>query len=162
MVQGPRIFRNDKNNPHDLAKTIKISAEQAVANLPLEKFNIFDVDCYSTPWIVARRLLRKVHPGYFGLIMTSGEYRGLQNSNSNEIIRTTLGVSHFSDLRLLGRYHKLINKLMIKSMLEIPGIEYGYGVIAYTNRNICYIGLALNKIKVYNIINSLDRKRESR
>lgn len=135
----------DRDNPHDLDRTIKISAELAVANLDLRPFNIFDVDCYSSPWIVARRILRKVTPGRFGLTMTSGEDRGLKNGHSNEIIRSTLGLSHFSDLRLLGRYQKLINKLMIKSLLELPGIKPVYGAIAYTKRNIAYIGLVLDK-----------------
>jgi hypothetical protein len=134
----------DKYSPHKLDRTIKLSAEMAVANLDLSLFNIFDVDCYDSPWIVARRILHKLDAGRHGLVLTSGEWRSLC-STANEIVRATLGLSGFSDLRLLIRYQKLINLLMIKSLTEIKGVVPHYGAIAYTNRNIAYIGLVVDK-----------------
>ncbi len=136
----------DKYSPHNLDRTIKLSAEMAVAKLDLSLFNLFDVDCYDSPWIVARRVLHKIGEGRYGLVMTSGEKRGFENTHTNEIIRVTLGISVLSDYRLLVRYQKLINLLMIKSLIDIKGIKPVSGVIAYTSTGIAYMGLVIDKI----------------
>lgn len=136
----------DKNIPHSLDKTIKLSAEYAASKFDLSPFNVFDVDCYSSPWIVTRRLLKRISPGRYGFCLTSGEHRGLSNGNSNEVIRATLGLSGFSDLRLLVRYQRLVMLLMIKSLLDIDGVKIESGQIALTERGIAYIGLVVDKV----------------
>lgn len=144
-----RYFGTDKYSPHSLAPTARMSAEMATQSLNLDEFNIFDVDCYASPWIVARRILRRRGPGRFGLILTNGESRGLRNGTTNEIVRVTLGVSGLSDLRLLGRYQELVNGLMIRSLGEINGIRLTRGAWSTLRKvagnEMYYIGLIVDK-----------------
>jgi len=142
-------FGVDKNHPHDFGTTMKMSAEQAVQSIDLERFNIFDIDCYSSPWAVARRIIQRKRGGRFGLCLTSGESRGLANGSSNEIIRTTIGASGLSDLRLLHRYMDVVYGLMIRSLLEMPGVSFVAGVKAMVDKssiqNMTYFSLILDK-----------------
>lgn len=136
----------DKNEPHDLALTVKTTAENAASKFDLSHFNIFDIDPYNSPWLVARRILHRLEPGKYGMTLTSGEHRGLSNSHSNEIIRATLGLSDFSDLRLLVRYQPLILKLMIRSLGEIEGVKLTNAILSIATRGVAYIGLVFDKV----------------
>jgi hypothetical protein len=143
-------FGVDKFRPHGLAPTAKMSAEHAAGRLRLDDYTLFDVDCYDSPWIVARRILKRRGPGRFGLALTSGDFcmahgGGSHPGYGNEVIRATLGVSDFSDLGLLGRYHDLVHKLMIRSLGEIDGIRLVSAVQGETERHIKYIGLIVDK-----------------
>ena len=138
-------FGVDAHKPHRLASTMKLSADAAVQMLELDEWNIFDIDCYSSPWKVARRICRKRGPGIFGLIMTSGEFRGLTGGRTNEIIRRSIGATGSSDYRLLGRHHGLIIQLMLRAIGEIKGITLLKGIKAQTGRRVVYITLLLEK-----------------
>lgn len=141
-------FGVDKFNPHKLANTARMSAEVASQRFDLDRYNIFDVDCYASPWAVARRILLRRGAGAFGIILTNGEERGFKNGNSNELVRATLGLSGFSDLRLLVRYSDLVIDLMIRSLLEIPGIRFVAGIkgTVHKTNSMRYIGLVLDKL----------------
>ena len=136
----------DKNIPHSKARTIKTTAEKAVSKFDLEKYNIFDIDTYSSPWVMARRVLRKKKNGIFALVLTSGEYYGMK-SKTNEIIRVSTGSSGLSDYRLLSRYYDLVIGLMVKSLSEIKGIFIDKAVMFQTGRqnNMTYIGILVLK-----------------
>lgn len=140
----------DKNTPHSHATTMRMSAERAVQSLDLDTYNLFDVDTYSSPWAVARKVIKRRGPGQFGLALTVGEARGLRNGNSNEIVRRSIGASGLSDYRLLGRYQDLVTGLMIRSLIEIPGISLSAGRIGkgVGNNPMVYIGLLLDNRKV--------------
>ena len=140
-------FGVDKNTPHNMARTVKMSAETAVSKFDLEKYNIFDIDTYSSPWVVARRILRKKSPGRFALSLTCGESRGMKNGKSNEIIRVSTGSSGLSDYRLLYRYHDLVIKLMIRSLSEIKGITIEKAVMSQAGiqNKMSYISLLVLK-----------------
>ncbi len=112
----------DKNHPHKLARTIKASAELVVQQLDLAPFNVYDLDCYGEPWIVARRLLRKRSPGRFGLILTEGAARDLKSLTVSEIIRATIGMGGLQDSGLLIRYQDMVEGLMLRSLGELPGV----------------------------------------
>jgi hypothetical protein len=140
-----RYFGVDKYRPHNLAPTARMSAEKASQQMNLADWNLFDVDCYSSPWAVARMICKRRPPGRYGMALTSGEARGLRGGDSNEIIRTTIGASAISDLRLLGRYQDLIIKLMIRSLGEMPGVTLQQAAMAKTARGIVYIGLIMDK-----------------
>jgi hypothetical protein len=137
----------DKAEPHKLARTICLPAELAVQELDLDLFNCYDVDCYASPWLVARRVLRKRGPGRFGLVLTSGENRSLKTGDCNEVMRTTLGVSGLSDLRLLSRFSDLVMDLMIASLGEMPGIKLESGIKAKVAKPdaVYYFGLIVDK-----------------
>lgn len=138
-------FGVDKHSPHCLAQTVRMSAERAVKSLDLNRYNLFDIDTYSSPWLIARRICRRRGPGTFGLALTSGEFRGLENGHSNEIIRVSIGARGLSDYRLLGRYHDLVLRLMIRSLGEIPGTHLLRCVVTKTARNIAYLALTIDK-----------------
>ena len=138
-------FGTDKNCPHRFGNTVKMSAEYASQHLDISDFNIFDVDCYASPWRVARRILRRHTGGRLGIVMTSGEYRGLENGRSSEIVRRSIGASGLSDYRLLGRFQDSIIRLMIRSLGEIAGVKLLKGVVAQTNTHIVYLALTLDK-----------------
>ena len=97
-------FGVDKNRPHNLAPTVRMSAERASASFDLDRYNCFDVDCYDSPWKVARRIIQRRGPGTFGMALTTGEQHGLMSGRGNEIIRATLGIRNLSDTRLFGRF----------------------------------------------------------
>lgn len=147
-ARAETYFGVDKYRPHKLANTARMSAELASQRLNLDAYNIYDVDCYSSPWAVARRILLRRGPGRFGLILTDGEERGFKNGNSNEIVRSTLGISHLSDLRLLTRYSDLVINLMLRSLLEMPGIHFLEGIRGTVRKanTMRYIGLILDKV----------------
>lgn len=138
-------FGVDKFRPHKLAATVKMSAERASQQLRLDDYNLFDVDCYASPWVVARTICRRRGPGRFGLALTSGEERGLKNGHSSEIIRRTIGASGLSDYRLLGRYQETIIGLMLRSLGELPGIALSRAAKAETGRHIVYLGVVVEK-----------------
>ena len=138
-------FGVDAHRPHHLASTAKLSADAAVQMLSLNDWNIYDVDCYSSPWKVARRICRKRDQGTFGMVLTSGEFRGLSGGRTNEIIRRSIGATGLSDYRLLCRHHGLIIELMIRSLAEVKGIELLKGIKAETERHIVYLSLLLDK-----------------
>lgn len=143
--EADSYFGTDAKRPHNLAPTVKMTAERASQQLDLGRWNVFDLDCYDSPWVVARQVFRRRPAGRFIAILTSGEDRGLKGGTSNEIIRVTLGLSNLSDLRLLGRYGDLVTNLMIRSLIELPGVRLVAGVQAKTSRNIRYIGLVVDK-----------------
>jgi len=143
--QAEDYFGVDKYTPHQLAPTARMSAERASQQLDLDRYNLFDVDCYSSPWVVARTILHRRGPGRFGLVMTSGEDRGLRNGHANEIIRRSIGASGLSDYRLLVRYRELVIGLMLRSLGEIKGVQLLRAVKAETDRHIQYIGLIVEK-----------------
>lgn len=150
MYQGiwsraAEYFGVDKFRPHKLAVTARMSAERAAQQLRLDDYNLYDLDCYDSPWGVARTILRRRGPGRFGLAMTSGEERGLKNGHSNEIIRRTIGASGLSDLRLLGRYQDLVVGLMLRSLAELPGVQLVAAAKAETARHIIYLGGVFDK-----------------
>ena len=140
-------FGVDKNVPHSKARTVRMSAEKAVSKLDLDKYNIFDIGTYSSPWVVARRILKKKSAGIFGLALTCGESRGMKNGKSNEIIRVSTGSSGLSDYRLLYRYYDLVIKLMIRSLGEINNITIEKAVMAQAGvqNKMTYIGLIVLK-----------------
>ena len=80
----------DRFIPHSLATTMRMSAERASQALDLNQYNIFDVNCYSSPWKVARRICRRRDPGRFGMVLTSGEYRGMPNRCLSLSVRTII------------------------------------------------------------------------
>ncbi len=135
----------DKFRPHDFATTLKISAERAVQSFDLDVYTIFDVDCYASPWAVARRILRRRGPGKFGLILTTGEERALKNGSANEIIRRSIGASELSDLRLLVKYREFVYELMLRSLGELPGITLigGCKGVAAGAQQMLYFGLVV-------------------
>ncbi len=135
----------DKFHPHSHATTLKISAERAVQAFDLDAYTIFDVDCYVSPWAVARKILRRRGPGTFGLVVTIGEERALKNGWGNEIIRRTIGASGLSDLRLLVRYRELVYGLMLHSLGELPGIRLlgGCKGVAAGPQQMHYFGLVI-------------------
>ena len=137
----------DKNEPHGLGPAIKLSAERAVSTLPLDRWNIYDIDPYDSPWAIARKIIHRRGPGLFGLVLTSGEGRGLRNGDSNEIIRRTIGASSLSNLTLLGRWQYDVMGLMIRSLLEMEGMAFSGGVQAHTGgpNPMYYFGLLLHK-----------------
>jgi hypothetical protein len=137
----------DKNHPHKLARTIKAPAELAVQQLPLDSFNCFDLDCYDSPWVVARRLLRRRAGGRFGLVLTSGEGRALKNGDCNEIIRATIGASKLSNLSLMIRYHELITGLMVASLAALPRVRLEAGIKGEVHKQniVKYVGLIVDK-----------------
>lgn len=126
--QASEYLGTDNNEPHDLAHTLKMSAERAVQDMDLDTFNIYDVDPYNSPWIVARRILRRRASGQFGLVLTSGEWRGLYGSHANEVIRATLGLTTISNLSLFCRQYETIMLLMVRSLVEMPGVTLDAGV----------------------------------
>ncbi len=146
-AQAESYFGVDKFQPHKLGNTARMSAEVASQRLNLDGFNIFDVDCYASLWAVARRILARRGAGTFGLALTDGEDRGMKNGHSNEIVRATLGLSHFSDLRLLSRFSDLVIDLMVRSLLEMPGVRFVAGVKGTVEKAnpVRYIGLILDK-----------------
>lgn len=137
----------DKNKNHKLARTMRATAELAVQELNLDPFNIFDLDCYDSPWIVARRILRRRGPGRFGLVLTSGETRGMKPGHCNEIIRATLGLGTLSDLRLLIRYDDLVMDLMIASLADVAKIRLVSGIKGKLQKAhaMYYFGLVVDK-----------------
>ncbi len=143
--EASSYFGVDKFRPHSLATTVKMSAERASQQLRLDDYNLFDVDCYASPWAVARTICRRRGPGCFGLAMTSGEERGLKNGHSSEIIRRTIGASGLSDYRLLGRYQDMVIGLMLRSLGEIPGTTLCRAAKAKTARHIVYLGVVVEK-----------------
>lgn len=142
----------DKDKPHNLAPTLRMRAEVASQHFDLDAFNIFDVDCYDSPWLVARRIVRRRGPGKFALILTSGESRGMRNGDTNELIRSTLGLSKFSDLRLLDRYRYVVWGVMLRSLLESArGVRCLKLVHGETERFMQYYGLLLDKSTVVGV-----------
>lgn len=140
-----KYFGVDKYSPHALGPTAKMRAEVAVRRLDLDGFNLFDVDTYNSPWVVARQILKRRGGGQFGIVLTSGEDRGLKNGYANEIIRRSIGASGLSDYRLFTRFHRLVMLLMIRSLWQIRGIVLEKGWMIITNRNVTYVGLCVNK-----------------
>lgn len=101
-------FGTDKNKTHTYTPTAKISAEKAVSNFNLDKFNIFDIDCYSCPWGVARKIAKTKANESYVLILTDGTSRGLINGISNKYIRDALNLNGITDVRFLGRYREYV------------------------------------------------------
>ena len=137
----------DKFRPHRLATTLKVSAERAVGTFDLSCYTIFDVDTYTTPWVVARRICVRRGPGRFGMALTLGDERGLKNGHSNEITRRMIGASGLSDYRLLVRYRQFIQGLLLRSIGEMPGITLVEAVKGEVVKQstITYIGLVVDK-----------------
>lgn len=105
-------FGVDKNKTHTYKPTARISAEKAVSNFDLDDFNIFDIDCYSCPWGVARKIAKtKLNENYI-LILTDGTTRGLINGKSNKFIRDGLNLNGITDVRFLGRYREYVIRQM--------------------------------------------------
>ncbi len=142
--EAETYFGVDKFRPHKLATTARMSAEVASQRLDLGRYNIFDVDCYASPWAVARRVLLRRGPGRLALVLTDGEDRALKKQG-NEIIRATLGLGNLSDLRLLVRYRELVMGLMVRSLAEMPAVRFLGGVKAETNTHVTYLGLLFDK-----------------
>ena len=146
--EAESYFGTDKNNPHNLALTARVSAEQASQFFDLMAFNVFDIDCYSSPWRVARWILRRRGAGRFGIVATVGEYKSLYLGTASEMIKAAIGARGLSDYRLMERYYDLIIKLMIKSLGDIPGVSLSSGVVAryLTPMNIMsYFALIIDK-----------------
>jgi len=137
----------DKEQPHNHATTLRMSAERAVQSLAIDEYNVYDLDCYVSPWLVARRILHRRADGRFGLAFTCGEERGMKDQ-SNEIVRVSIGARGLSDYRLLTRYADLIVHLMVRSLTEIAGIKLVSGVVAKRVRQntMFYGGLLLDKL----------------
>ena len=133
----------DKNTPHSLARTIKMSAERAVCSLDLDKYNVFDVDTYTTPWIVARKILKRRGEGRLGLVLTLGDKRG-GTGHQSQVVRRLVGATNLSDYRLMMRYHDLIVKLLLRSLAELPGVRLLEGVEHETPSKIVYIALTID------------------
>jgi hypothetical protein len=136
----------DKFRPHGKATTLKMSAERAAQFLSLDDYTIFDVDCYSSPWVVARKILRRRGPGTFGLCLTVGEDKGLKDEAS-EIIRVTTGIGSLARCHLLARFGDIVLGLMLKSMICIPGItaEQGIKATIVKQNQMYYLGLIVSK-----------------
>lgn len=144
--QAESYLGTDKDMPHALAPTLRIRAELASQHFDLDSFNVFDVDCYDSPWLIARRIVRRRGPGRFALILTTGESRGLRSGSANELIRSTLGLSKFSDLRLLDRYRYVVWGVMLRSLIEsAAGVSCVKLVRGETGRFMQYYGLLLDK-----------------
>lgn len=143
--QADSYFGVDAHKPHHLAATSKLSADAAVQMFELDEWNIYDIDCHGSPWKVARRICRKRGSGVFGLVMTSGEYRGFAGFGTNEMIRRSIGATGLSDYRLFKRHYFMIIGLMIRGLGEIDGISLLKGVKAETARHIVYVGLLLDR-----------------
>jgi hypothetical protein len=139
----------DKFRPHNHAITLRMSAERASQQMDLSKYTIFDVDCYDSPWMVARRICKRFPAGRFGLALTAGDSRSMRTGSSNEVSRRTLGISGFSDLRLLYRYRELVVSLMVRSLGEIAGMRLVAGVRAEVSKQnaVTYLGLVCEKSK---------------
>lgn len=140
-------FGTDKKKPHSLGPTITMTAEYAAAKLNLDKYNIFDIDTYVSPWKIAEKIIDRRSPGKFALVMTSGESRGLKNGHTNALIRRGARCDGLSDYRLLSRYQHLVMLLMIRSLLDRDYIKALNGVCNITegSNQTYYILLLLEK-----------------
>ena len=137
----------DKNRPHRLAKTMRASAEMAVQELDLSLFNCFDVDCYDSPWAVARRILRRCGHGRFGLVLTEGTARSLKSGDCNEVIRATLGLGALSNLTLMIRFNDVVTRLMLASLVSLPRVRLECAIEGVVRKQnvIKYLGLVVDK-----------------
>ena len=137
----------DKRQPHDLAPTLRMSAERAIAGLNLDSYNVFDIDPYDSPWAIARKVLQRKNEGVVGMALTSGEGRGLKNGTMNEILRKTIGASGLSNCNMMYRWRYDIMGIMVRSLLEIPGISWlcGVWVVVRKQNDMFYWGLVLRK-----------------
>jgi len=126
----------DKYNPHRKAKTARLSAETTIETIDIEMFNIFDLDCYSSPWAVANRIVEKA-TGRLGMVLTDGTWRAT-GGKMNEEMRRELGVGHFSITTLFKRYYHEVSLIMLKALLSHRTLEYGVMAIPPTRRPIYY------------------------
>jgi len=141
----------DKRTPHALGRTIRLSAEEAVEAIDLDLFNIYDLDPYDSPWIVARRIIHRRGPGVFGMALTSGECHGMMSGRSNEVVRAILGIRNLSDTRLFGRYWHDVFHLLCKSLGEINGTRIISPIAVASSKPksgaywVSYAGIVLDK-----------------
>lgn len=141
-------FGVDKNVPHKLANTCRMSAEVASQQLNLDDYNVFDIDPYSNPWPVARQIIRRRGAGKFAMILTSSEYRGNGFAFGCEIVRRSIGASGLSNYSMLGHFSDLVTRLMVRSLAEIDGVRLLAAARAKTSTNVEYISLVLDKQSV--------------
>jgi hypothetical protein len=106
-------------NPHSLAPTLAGDNRILIRYFDMDAFNIFDVDAYSSPWQLARYIVKNRRKAPFHIVLTSGEKRGMQTPHCNKFIRAVLGLQAFSDCRMLHRFHNLVVEIMIKNLLEL-------------------------------------------
>jgi len=141
-------FGVDKRAPHSLAPTCKMSAERAAGTFDLDAYNLFDLDCYDSPWKVARRIIQRRGSGTFGMALTSGEQHGLMSGKGNEIIRATLGIRNLSDTRLFGRFWEDVLLLMVRSLGEMERATLGPTLTITGKRTgywVHYLGITIDK-----------------
>lgn len=142
-------FGVDKRGPHGLAPTCKMSAERAAGTFALDDYNLFDLDCYDSPWKVARRIIQRRGPGAFGMALTTGEQHGLMSGKGNEIIRATLGIRNLSDTRLFGRFWEDVILLMVRSLGEMECATLGPTMLITGKRTggywVHYAGITIDK-----------------
>ena len=87
------------------------------------KWNVFDLDAYNNPWILARKLLPLIRCNTFIMTLTCGIGRGLKNGKTNGHIRKVSGTNGLSDTRLLYRWYDDIVRWIITDFLTVRSFQ---------------------------------------
>ena len=91
--------------------------------MEMDRWNIIDIDAYSNPWLLARKVLKRIETKEFAMTLTCGIKRGLGNGKTSGYIRRVSGTNGFSDTRLLIRWYDDVIRWILSDFKTIRDFE---------------------------------------
>lgn len=109
-------------------------------------WDLFDLDAYSNPWILAANICRLRAPGKFTFAVTCGIIRGLNTGTTNGYIRQASGYNGMPDSGLLTRFYEDIVKCCANDWLKYGvTIKEAVKTRSIGSHLVTYYGFALEK-----------------
>ena len=111
-------------------------------------WDLFDLDAYSNPWILALNIckLRKPGPQPFTFAVTCGLIRGLNTGKTNGYVRQATGYNGLPDCGLLTRFYDDVVKCCVNDWRK-HGVQVHKGVKIHSKGShlVTYYGFLLSK-----------------
>lgn len=86
--------------------------------------DLYDLDAYANPWMLANDVMRLRESGRFGLAITCGIYRSLNTGCINGFVRQRIGLNGLAnETGLITRWYMDIVKWLMLDWTEAHGIE---------------------------------------
>jgi hypothetical protein len=109
-------------------------------------WDLYDLDAYSNPWVLAKNICKLRNPGQFTFAVTDGIIRGLNTGTTNGYVRQACGYNGMPDCGLLTRFYPEIVQSLVNDWRQY-GVEVLQGVRTKSvgSHLVTYYGFALEK-----------------